>query len=172
MLSRYEITVFGYEKSWLFGNFKFRTPGFEIFDCFPWWPKHVQLSKASMSWCSWRKASTNTPASASRELPSLGTDVASAPASRWRGARRCKPQHCLCQSANRNNTWGARPACCLEPSHQQWSRGPASPYPSLVLLQPNSIPEWRDQPPPPNCTCPCRRELDIHYHTNPIQCAK
>jgi hypothetical protein len=27
-------------------------------------------------------------------------------------------------------------------------------------------------PPPPNRTCPYRRELDIHDHTDPIRCAK
>ena len=26
--------------------------------------------------------------------------------------------------------------------------------------------------PPPNRTCPCRRELDIHDHTDPIRCAQ
>jgi hypothetical protein len=31
--------------------------------------------------------------------------------------------------------------------------------PSPVLLCPNLIPEWREEPPPPNRTCPCRQEL-------------
>ena len=29
--------------------------------------------------------------------------------------------------------------------------------PSPVLLRPNSIPEWREEPHPPNRTCPCRQ---------------
>ena len=44
--------------------------------------------------------------------------------------------------------------------------------PSPVLLRQNSIPEWREEPPSPNHTCPNRRELDIDDHTDPILCAK
>jgi hypothetical protein len=124
-----------------------------------------------MSWCRWGKASTNTPASAPRERPSLGTDGASgrAPAAPWRGARRCKPQHRPRQSAHRPDTWEARPACCLAPLHtRQESRGPASPSPRTPCAPlPGLSPSLSPLPSPPaRPQRTCMYEMLTHMLTN------